>query len=236
MKKIIVFTCFMLIYSAAFTQKRVSKQNLEYNEKIGDLKRAIGWEYNSSTGDWVDYQNYIDSNTEWKSKDSNKASSLVMSYDEQNFIDLNFKKIVYKDKSYFVLLVKKWGGRYKYPNIREDWIKFIYLKGYIFNEKKYNELKTFNEQIDLTTVMNFSTIIENDYNQKDELDRIQYVLDKEEWSEYATEYLFPVRVSKKGKIRFLIPFMKSSYKENYDFEKYYFEIKRAKWNNLIGKV
>ena len=237
MKKItivLVGICF-LIFQTTFSQARVNKKNLKFKDDIGELTKAKGWKYNSSSGDWVGYNNLINDNPEWKRGDSDDASDFVKSYEEQNFIKLEFKTVEFESETYYVLLVSKWNGRYNYPALKKDWIKFKQLEGFIYNEEQFNQLKSFEKEIDLTTKLEISTHIDSDYTIADPLDRIQYNLDhKKDFLSYSTEYLFPVRVSEEGLIRFLVPDLKSSYRENYDFSKYYFEITREEWNNLIG--
>ncbi|MCC4228415.1 hypothetical protein [Zunongwangia profunda] len=231
----IVFFLFTNTYTI-FSQERVNKENLKFKENIGELLSAKGWEYNTSTGDWVGYNNLIEGDARWKDENTDDASDYIKSHREQNFIKLEFKTIEYKNEIYYVLLVSKWNGRYNYPAIRKDWITFKQLEGFIYTEEQFNELKSFEKEIDLVTINQISTHIDDDYTIQDPLDRIQYTLEHiQERSKYASKYLFPVRISDEGLIRFLIPDIKSSYKENYDFSKYYFEITMEDWNKLIGK-
>jgi len=219
--------------SILFSQERVNRENLEFHSKIGQLDKAIGWSFNKSTGDWVDFQNLISDKESYKDNGSIIASKTLMSHNENNFLNLEFRDLIYKDKTYYILMVTKWNGRYEYPSIYRGWIIFKQLKAFIYTPEEFEKLKNLKEgeKVVLKTGLEISTHIDSKYSEEDPLDRIQYVLDNN--SSYF-EYEFPVIISNEGKVRFFLPDHYSSYEDPYDLNKEYFEIDKEAFGNFFG--
>lgn len=212
--------CLMTIVS--FGQDRVNREKLSYVDKSEQLINAVGWSYNTTLGEWVDYNNVIENDKSYKEKYKSLQGSYMMSHRTQNFISIETRTIVYDSTKYYVLMVEKWDGDYKYPNIREDWRIYKSMCGYIFTETEYNKLHNYNETATLQTQNMIS--MGSSYEEYDEvvfLDKIQTNLNSEK-SKYWPTYVFVIMKTDDEKIRFYVPYYSSSYNK-IDFNKKYFE-------------
>ncbi len=240
MKNVVMMMTLMMcsITMVSFGQDRVNREKLSFIDKSDELTTAVGWSYNSTLGEWIDYNNVIDSDKSFKDKFKSLQGSYMMSYKTQNFISIQTKTVVYKGIKYYVLCVEKWNGDYKYPNIKEDWRVFKTMFGYIFTEKEYNKLNKIDGIVDLKTqyMVSMGSYYEN-YDESVFLDRIQTNLSSEK-STYQPIYTFPIKKNENGDIRFYVPnsFSTSKYSFNkVDFSKEYFETSFDNFSKLIIK-
>lgn len=233
--KVMMMTLMMcLMTMVSFGQDRVNREKLVFLDKSNQMTTAVGWSYNTTLGEWVDYSNVIEKNKTYKDEYKSLQGSYMMSHRSQNFISIQTKTLVYKDTKYFVLLVEKWNGDYKYPSIREDWRIYKTMYGYIFSETEYNKLLNINGVVNLETQYRVS--MGSSYEKYDEvvfLDKIQTNLSFEE-SKYSSTYTFPIRKIESGDIRFYVPSYFTSY-DKFDFDKEYFETTSDNFNKLIIK-
>ena len=58
--------CLMTMVS--FGQDRVNREKLSFLDKSNQLTTAVGWSYNTTLGEWVDYNNVIESDKSYKEK------------------------------------------------------------------------------------------------------------------------------------------------------------------------
>jgi hypothetical protein len=82
--RLFTFVIFFLSYFFSYSQERVNRQKLVFKEKSLILNDAVGWSYNSTLGEWVDYKNNIDDNK----SNNNKQEPYLVSHNPQNFISI----------------------------------------------------------------------------------------------------------------------------------------------------
>ena len=217
-----------------FGQERTNREKLGFDTISGILTKATGWANNSTLGEWIDYENVISDSKDYKDKYKSLQGAYMMSHINQNFQKVLTKTLNYKGKTYYVLIVDKWNGRYEYPSIRENWYEFKQTIGYIYTTEEYQKLLNLEKLVELKT--RYMVSIGSKYEKYDEtvfLDLIQTELSKEK-SKYSPEYNFPIMKSKEGAIRFYLPESFTSYSK-YDFEKKYFEIDFDSFTKIIIK-
>ena len=212
-----LFTILILIAPITlFGQSRENRTKLNFGTTSAILEKATGWANNTTLGEWVDYENCINSDKDYKDKyKSLLEGGYMQSRQTQNFLTIQTKTIDHSGAKYYVLIVQKWRGRYKYESIQEDWYQWKETFGYIFPASEYLKLKNLTGTIELKT--QFSTSIGSAYEEYDEtkfLDLIQTEL-KETKSKYDKEYTFPIlNTESDGKkvIRFFLPDNFSTFK------------------------
>jgi hypothetical protein len=231
-------TLFLILMTGSllkgFGQERINREKLSFNSTSGILFKAIGWAYNSTLGEWIDYVNVISDDKDYKTKYLSLQGAYMMSKTSQNFQKVQTRTVIHKGKTYYVLMVDKWSGRYEYPSIREDWYEFKETIGYIFSEEEYQKLLNIESLVELKT--QYSVSIGSKYEKYDEikfLDLIQTELSTEK-SEFSYEYTFPIMKSKEGAIRFYLPDNFSTYSK-YDFDKEYLETDFESFTKIILK-
>ncbi len=197
-----------------FGQERTNREKISFETTSGTLLKATGWANNSTLGEWIDYENVISDNKDYKVKYKSLQGPHMMSSRGQNFQKVQTRTTTYKGTTYYVLIVDKWNGRFEYPNIYRDWYKFKQTIGYIYTKAEYQKLLNIESLVELKT--QYWVSIGSKYDKYDEtkfLDLIQTELAREK-SEYSAEFTFPVMKSKEGAIRFYLPISPS----RYDFE------------------
>jgi hypothetical protein len=233
--KVMMMTLMMcLMVMVSFGQDRVNREKLSFLDESNKMTTAVGWSYNTTLGEWVDYSNVIENDKTYKDKYKSLQGSYMMSHRSQNFISIQTKTLVYKDNKYFVLLVEKWNGYYEYPSIFEDWTEYKAMYGYIFSETEYNKLLNINGVLNLET--QYMVSMGSSYEKYDEvvlLDKIQTNLSSEK-SKYSSTETFPIIKTESGDIRFYVPSYFTSYSK-FDFDKEYFETTFDNFNRFIIK-
>lgn len=217
-----------------FGQERTNREKLSFDAVSGILSKATGWANNSTLGEWIDYENVISDDKDYKVKYKSLQGGFMMSRISQNFQKVETRTVIYKGSTYYLLLVDKWSGEYQYPNIREDWYTFKQTIGYIYSKEEYQKLLNIESLVELKT--QYVVAMGSKYEKYDEiqfLDLVQTELSTEK-SKYSTEYTFPIMKSKEGAIRFYLPDSFSTYSK-YDFEKKYFETDFENFNKMILK-
>jgi hypothetical protein len=207
-----------------FGQDRVNREKLSFLEKSSQLTTSVGWSYNQTLGEWIDYANVIDSDKSYQDKYKTLQGSYHMSRKDQNFISIETKTVLFKDVKYYVLLVEKWNGDFKYPTLREDWRIFKTMYGYIFTETEYNKLNNMSDSVNLET--QYTVSMGSFYEKYDEvvfLDKLQNVFSSE-IPKYSSTFIFPIRKTENGNIRFHLPRLKTNSRyDKIDFNVEYFE-------------
>jgi len=230
----LTLTALLMICSIVhiFAQERINREKLSFGATSGTIIKATGWANNSTLGEWIDYQNIISDEKDFKDKYKSLQGAYMMSRTSQNFQKVQTRIVTYKGTEYYVLIVDKWSGRYEYPSIREDWYTFNETIGYIFTKEEYKKLIQLESLIELKTL--YSVKMGSKYEKYDEikfLDLIQTELSSVK-NKYSSEYTFPVMKSKEGAIRFYLPESFSTYSK-YDFNKKYFETDFENFANII---
>ena len=227
---------FVMVLSVlqVFGQERSNREKLNFESTSGTLIKATGWAYNNILGEWIDYENVISEDKDYKVKYKSLQGGYMMSRFNQNFQKVQTKTVTYKGTTYYVLIVEKWNGRYEYPSIRKDWYEYQETIGYIYTKEEYQKLLNIESLVELKN--QYTVSMGSKYEKYDEtkfLDLIQTELSKEK-SKYSTEYIFPIIKSQEGAIRYYLPesFSKNS---KYDFEKKYFETDFESFNKIILK-
>ena len=234
MKKILLLLTLFLSVSSVFSQTRTNRSELRFINSSEKLYSSTGWMYNEKRGEWVDYENVISDNTDYKTKYKSLLGEWMMSRSEQNFKYIETKSFNINEKSYFVVMVKKWNGEYEYPSIHTDWYTWEEVQGFIFTEEEYSKILDFNGEIKLET--RYHVHLGSKYEEYDEtvfLDLIQTELNSD--TRYGSTYTFPVLKTKSEEtevIRFYIPQVFASY-SNFDFEKRYFEVYPSSFEKII---
>lgn len=215
-----------------FAQERVSRPKLSFADSSGTLAKATGWAYNSTFGEWIDYENVISNSKDYKDKYKSLLGEWMMSRVHQNFLRMQTKLVIFNEKPYYVLVVEKWSGRYEYPAIQQDWYTFRQTWGYIFTESEFLKLRAIESLVEVKTsqAVQLGSKYE-EYSEEKFLALIQTKL-MEEAGAYSLEYTFPVMKSREGAIRFYVPDYFASY-SRFDFEKQYFETDLGSFKSIL---
>lgn len=234
MKRIIVLAL-LLNSCLLFGQTKKDSLQIQFSEKSGKLKKATGWGYRYSSDEWIDYPNVICNRHDYKRQyRSEQGSDYMYSQYKQNFDSIETKRITKDSLTYYVLIIHKTTGLYKYPNMKIDWYTFKESLGYIFSEEEFSKLDSITEPVELTTKyvvsMGSSRIV---YNQNIFQGSIIRELNFEK-SKIAPDYIFPVLKSEEGNIHFLTPehFTKT---KNYNFKEAFFEVSLENFEKLLFK-
>jgi hypothetical protein len=232
MKLVLVLIVSICFLTKGFSQERVNREKLSFGKCSGILVKATGWAYNAKFGEWIDYENVISANKDFKEKHQILQGEWMMSRITQNFLKLQFKKLTFNGATYYVFIVERWSGGYEYPTLELDWYTFKEYVGYIYSEDEYQKLSNIESLVELKTLHKVSLGSKYDnFNEIKFLDLIQTELTTE-LSGYPVEYTFPIMKSKEGFIRFYIPERFSTY-SNYDFENKYFETDLENFSKLF---
>jgi hypothetical protein len=217
-----------------FGQERTNREKLNFDTASGILSKATGWANNTTLGEWIDYENVISDDKDYKIKFKSLQGEYMMSRISQNFQKVETRTVIYKGTTYYLLMVDKCSGEYEYPSIREDWYTFKQTIGYIYSKEEYQKLLNIESLVELKT--QYAVRMGSKYEKYDEikfLDLVQTELSTEK-SKYSPEYTFPIMKSKEGAIRFYLPDSFSTYSK-YDFEKKYFETDFENFTKMILK-
>ena len=236
--RITLLICLTLLSTSLLSQSRVNRQKIKFNGSYEKMTSSIGWSYNETLGEWIDYQNVISVDKDYKTKFKYMMGGRMESHRDNNFLSLQIKTLMFKDVKYYVLIVKKFDGRYRYPSIMEDWIYWESTEGYIFTEKDYNKLKNIEGKIELKT--EYRVILGSSYEEFDEikfLDLIQTRLNdigESSLNRRYSTYTFPILKTLSDQIeviRFLLPHIPMF--NNYDFKTEYFEVSPENFQKII---
>jgi len=229
MSRISFLLALLFIAVALSGQQRINKEKLNFDKISGVLKKAKGWEYNETLGEWIDYNNVISQKTYYKEGLYRLLQGRdMMKFYTQNFIKIQTKSVIYKETEYFVLIIDKWNYNIAYG----ERSPFRETYGYIFSKEEYRKLHNIENLIELKTKYMVSIGTEyQKYNETNFLNMIRTILQTEK-SEDSFEYIFPVLKTTEGVIRFYLP-ENSSSESGYDFDKKYFETSSKNFSKII---
>jgi hypothetical protein len=208
--------------SVLYGQERVNRPKLKFEACSDTLSKAIGWAYNETLGEWVDFENSISDD-----KNIKKNYSICdLCYKGQNFLKLYTKSTFYKETKYYIFIVEKCASSFN--------LDVKKVTGYIFNNEEYQKITNIENIVELkscgrVTVINYA----NSFDENVFLDLIQSEIIKED-KEYSPHYIFPLLKSKEGMIRFCLPDFFSNYFP-YNFDKAYFEVDPKSFSKIILK-
>lgn len=231
MKKIIVTLVVCVIATFGFSQDRVNREKVSFDKQSEVLTKATGWAYNETLGEWIDYQNVISSSKDFKTTFKTLCGSSYMMSMHSNFNTIQAKTINYEGEQYICLIVNKWSGQYRYPNIREDWYEYKIDDYIVLSKEEYKKL--FNLTNDVTVVEGW---IQTKYEYDKEISEEDFLISKIKEKKsgikkyyYDPRPLMQVYKATDGSIRFLFE-GPSKYTKGID--KHYFETTEADWNKL----
>ena len=226
MKKVFISIFMSISLFQIYSKERINRTNLFFDKSSETLWRANGWCYNSTFGTWINHKNVISSaRTYFPSKSSH-----------ENFRYIKTKTFFYKGKTYYILIIERWRGYYKYQYIKQGWTVYLERIGYIYTKKEYRKLLDIESEsiIELKTKRIASiSVITLYYNETRFLNAIQEELSNN--NEYGTEYIFPIMKSKEGTIRFHLPKPNISIFER-DFKNEYFETDIKSFKKIIVEL
>ena len=234
MKKILVLFLFTLIYQTSFSQSRTNKVIPKFEESSPEIKKAVGWALNNTTGKWIENANCI-----FQSEVSKYTISMI----PQKFNWIKINKIIYNELTYYVFLYETNSGRYKYPSIKKDWEVEKQMQFLLLSDGEYSSLKEeINKQNGLEIKISsklhgyFSDRYnvlggENIYNEENLIARIVKVIENPDYFEYCI-LLNSQKVDNLDVIRFKLPNNSCSLKKNY-LENQYYEISRIEFLKMF---
>lgn len=205
-----------ILFLATFTlqaQDRVNEaESRSFDASTETMTSATGWL--NYSGQWIDHLNVINRDNSDKGK---KKSGASMSFEPQNFEEISTKKFSYKNKTYYVIVVKNWSGAYLYPALKQNWEERLSKTGYVIEEKEFNKLKNIDKPIEVKALRSI-------YISTSEYESGKFVKSAEEALEKrkSVTYVMPVMKTDKGMIRFYIPAYFPA-NDKYDFNHSYFE-------------
>ena len=238
MKKVLLVLAIIATLGAK-AQDRVNRQKLVFEQASETLTNSTGWQYNKELGEWVDYNNVIDDDKDYKNKYKSLQGAYQMSNQGFKFNSLQIKTLIFEEKKYYILLHDNWTGRYKYPSIRQDWIEYKRVEAYIFDETEFKKLINY-ETITFLDVVKYDLEFDS-FNETKLLDLIQTKLTTPKSSydtKYGSKWGMVITRTTDNRIRFLTPTIlslleKTKYSDGiYDFTKMYFETDIANFNKL----
>lgn len=68
MKKLLFGIAIMTMTSSLFGQARVNRQKISFINQSEKITKATGWVYNATLGEWIDYENVICQDKDYKTK------------------------------------------------------------------------------------------------------------------------------------------------------------------------
>jgi hypothetical protein len=242
MKNILFVLTLILGTLVSYSQDRVNRSKISFDQSSEILNNSIGWKYNETLGEWVDYENIISDDTKYKGEFKSLQGMYMKSRSVFNFNSLQIKTISFNGKKYYVLINNQFKGRYRYPSIQQDWIQYEQYFGFIFDEIQFTQLKKYNN-IKSSKKVVYDLEFES-YNESIFLDLIQTEILKPSMNSSYDNYSMLVVKSNNDKIRFLTPEMDMFFEEKkysnfttkpiYDFKKMYFETDINNFNKILN--
>ncbi|GFD78703.1 hypothetical protein ACXIHB_10295 [Tenacibaculum sp. IMCC1] len=228
--------CITVVFLLTITsnaQSRKNQERLTFVKNSEKIVEAKGWCLSYKTNQWVENRNAID---------YQKVESFWVSHLSQNFKWIQFSKLNYNQKEYYVFIYEKLSGEYKYPYIKKDWIKENQTHVFILGKNQYLNLKNRISKQDgvtyeiRTKLKGFITDKYNSlggnysYNTENILFKIQNLLQNTTYKDYCLSYNSQV-IDGKPVVRFKLPTECGYSKEKLDKE--YFEISLELFDKIL---
>lgn len=218
MKKSLLFLLLLLALTCN-AQERVNKEKLVFKESSEKLTKAIGWYYNSYSGEWISNNNVL------YDKKIDPNQNQLISSQSQNFISIQSKTTVYNGETYYFIIIEKGNIRFStsyketlaYLTSAEEYSKLLSITGNVSKIKCFYVAK------------NGSS--ESTYNESDFLIAIRNKLDSKN---YYNDSYFYVKLDNNNNevVRFLLPKDPDRYGCT-DFDNNYFETTKENFNKII---
>jgi hypothetical protein len=232
MKKLLLILIVLVFTNLVFGQDRVNRPKLSFEGTSEILSTSVGWHYNKTLGEWIDYPNVISKDDSYKTRFKSLAGPYLMSKSLYTFNTLQVKSFTFNNTKYYALIVDKWSGRYRYPTIEEDWIQFKNIDCYILTESEYSKLQNY-EKVTFITYVPMNLEFEG-YSETKLLDLIQTKLLSYNGSNPSSiKDLMYITKTSEDKIRFLTPHYYFTSREEVDFNNIYFETDKDSFDKLI---
>lgn len=228
------FIFLLLLPTLIFAQDRINSEKISFLYQSDSITNAIGWSYNETLGEWVDFQNVISHDKQFKEEGSLKLSDDLTSHQEQNFSSIHVRTVSVASKIYCVLMINKLTGEYRYPKVKKRWSYKNETVGHIFTEKEFKKLFIYDNIIIEANTPALASQYTNEYDEKEFLVQIQSAILKLK-QDSNLNYTFPIkRAISNGEqvVRFYLPYDMSG-SNKYNFSKEYFEIPKSEFDKLI---
>ena len=200
-----------------------------FEKSSGIITKAKGWGRDDVSGKWFYSNNVLEKRSV---ANVEKLNPISMSYEEQNFLSIQTKKLKYNNENYYVLMIKKYVGTFKYPTILKDWNYSEVMESYIFPEDEYVKLYNITEHTVLHTTFHYSRPIK--FDEEYFLEAFHsYIVPKSQ----SFEYEFVLRkVTSNGQevVRFLLPYNDPHF-HRYNINMTYFELPVNDFEKIILK-
>lgn len=106
----------------------------EYGKIIGEFKEATAGWIKTAVGQWVSKPNRIPAYVREEEQEYPRNDLGI-----DNFKSIILREIQIQNKKYLILIKKSTDGRYKYPNIYEDWYNYTYVQYWVLNTKEIDK-------------------------------------------------------------------------------------------------
>lgn len=157
-----------------YSQERINYNVDKFIQSSDTIKKAKGWSFDKRKGQWLEEENSI--------------SSFYRTTD-QSFINIHTKSVSIDTSIYYVIIVSKYDGYFKYPSIKQDWIVTVDYQAYIFNVIEYNKLKSTDTLVVLNTKL--SVIFNSRTSERELINLIKIQLTEK--TNLSDDYRFPVK-------------------------------------------
>ena len=225
MKKVFMMIAIMIcLVTMAFSQERVIKETASFIGNVGQLSTATGWRL-STDKEWLSLSKTIPQDL--LSEHKNLLTYEEYGLGDDNFISYTMKKMSHEGKSYCVLIKMYRDGRYKYPNIREDWFEYTSTIAYIFTEEEFNKINVIDNKINLIEISLVDVIVLRCNTD------ISLILTKFQPGANTVSklYLYIASYKEKNIVQFQIK--DNNYRMDKSFGNYYYETDYTSFDNFI---
>jgi hypothetical protein len=183
------------------------------------ITKAKGWAVQNN-GKWVSSSNRIP----YADEKTNKSNEPSRKLGQDNFMSLELRKIMIKDKQYNVLIKKYHDGVYEFPVLHENWEAFNSLDYYVFKSELLSKILPQDIPFNNKYAVNLNAFARGtikNYDPKREEDMIvadvQSVLSGEEVNDWNLVFaVYPIKNGDNEVVRFkLIKTFRKAYLASY---------------------
>lgn len=211
MMKYVISVIVLMFFLEAYSQERTKAPIYKFDKigKVLNQKDAPKFTYNEVNKSWLEEKKH-----------------------PFDFKNIQFKKIIVKDSSYYVLIINSIIDGYKYPNIKEGYYIINRNKALIFSALEYNKISQYGFGIsEFEEINNFE-------NEKDLLYKVVYNIENQkDDGNIDRSNLFIVKKENENIVRFLLSsdccFKKKAELKSYNISNSYFETSEEIYSSLI---